>query len=89
MNEPCGFFHKIPSGQVLIKFVKELCGFFHKMPGGQMLIKFVKEPTGFIQTLPDGQIDGLFLITFSINPAISLRSKWWAFFEKSLNLPTG
>jgi len=49
----------------------------------------MKEHTGFFQKLPDGQIDGLFLITFSINPVISLRSKWWAFFEKTLNLPTG
>jgi len=56
MKEPCGFFHKIPNGQILIKFMKELCGFFHKMP--------------------DGHIDGVFVITFPINPAISLRSKW-------------
>jgi len=69
MKEPCGFFHKISSGQILIRFVKELCGFFHKMP--------------------DGHIDGLFVISFSINPAISLRSKWWTLFEKTLNLPTG
>jgi len=34
MKEPCGFFHKIPSEQILIKFVKELCGFFQKMPDG-------------------------------------------------------
>jgi len=34
MKEPCGFFHKIPSGQILIKFMKELCGFFHKTPYG-------------------------------------------------------
>jgi len=38
MKEPTRFFHKIPSGQILIKFVKELCGFFHKMPDGWILI---------------------------------------------------
>ena len=49
----------------------------------------MKEPTRFFHKMPDGHIDGLFVISFSINPAISLRSKWWAFFDKTLNLPTG
>jgi len=49
----------------------------------------MKEPTEFFQNLPDGHIDGLFVTSFSINPAISLRSEWQAFFEKTLNLPTG
>ena len=69
--------------------MKEPCGFFHKIPSGKILIRFMKELCGFFQKLPDGHIDGLFVISFSINPAISLRSKWWAFFEKTPNLPTG
>jgi len=46
----------------------------------------MKEPTGFFQKLPDGHIDGFFVISFSTNPAISLRSKWWAFFLKKLSI---
>ena len=56
--------------------MKELYGFFYKIPSGQILIKFMKEPCGFFHQMPDGYIDGLFLITFSINPVISLKSKW-------------
>jgi len=59
------------------------------MPDGQMLIKFVKEPTGFIQKMPDGQINGLFLITFSMYPVISLRSKGGLFLNELSICPLG
>jgi len=49
----------------------------------------MKEPTGFFKNLSDGRIDALFLITFSINPAISLRSKWWVFLKELSICPLG
>ena len=56
---------------------------------GYILIKIVKEPSGFIHKIPAGWFDGFILNLISMYPLITLRSKWWVSFKRTLNLPAG
>jgi len=56
---------------------------------GYILIKIVKEPRGFIHKIPSGSFDGFFMNLISTYPPITLRSKWWVSFKRTLNLPAG
>ena len=47
--------------------------------------KIVKEISGSIHNVPSGHLAGHIVIAFSMCPAITLRSKWWAHWESILN----
>ena len=52
---------------------------------GCISLHFVKETSGYIQNVPSGHLAGHTVKAITMYPSITLRSKWWAHYESSLD----
>ena len=83
---------KEPSGYVAEYIVSKLwknSWWVAQAHSGHIVINIVKETLEFFHKVPYGQSGGFVQIKFITYPQGKLKSKWWACFKWTHNLPAG